>query len=85
MENEARRTEAQDQTADGTYTAAEMIEIRMRATRAAKHDATIAEWERIEQDRIANEDARETIQPATDEKRGSGSGASRHVARNGVA
>ena len=67
MENEARRTEAQDQTADGTYTAAEMIEIRMRATRAAKHDATIAEWERIEQDRIANEDARETIQPATDE------------------
>ena len=30
--------------------------------------ATSAEWERIEQDRIANEDARETIQPATDEE-----------------
>ena len=49
--------------ADGMYTAAEMIEIRMRATRSAKHDATIAEWERIEQERIEREDARETIQP----------------------
>ena len=54
--------------ADGMYTAAEMIEIRMRATRSAKHDATIAEWERIEQERIEREDARETIQPATDEE-----------------